>query len=416
MCKATINPGGGGGNVHDSVGKDGHERHSPAPSQVDVHKSLGGGRAAPERRSTRRSDNNQERANGGNPLSSRSRTSSVGRSRSRSEFQERGGVSDGDGKQQRRRPSDRDINTATPKTASSSNPRSRSVSKSRTRAGSRSKSRDIKPRERRVYDTPFDEKGRCHYHRNVQLAAKKMTGGWKVVHAACPKCMEDNVEGKTGGGIIKLDGGCKGDQPAHLSLSRGSSRTGTTSRKNEGGATDAQGQHDKNGCCLVHTHIQVAKKRVFGNGFKVVRACPACNGHDVGLDDDISVSSKRSTKSTRSNASRRSSASARGKSGTATSSGRYGALPFDGDGYCCHHPSVQLAKKKALGGGFKVILDFCPECMMEDDRSCGGQRSSRKKSSIRRMSSSSSQGTERVYDDSGARLRRSGSKHHSVQK
>jgi hypothetical protein len=305
----------------------------------------------------------------------------------------------------------------------SGNGRSKSITrslsvKSRTSVGSRSKSRDVKPRERRVYDTPFDEKGRCHYHRNVQLAAKKMTGGWKVVHAACPKCMENNVEGKTGGGIIKLDGGCNGDQSVHLSLSRGSNRSSTTSRNNEGGATDAQGRHDKNGCCLVHTHIQVAKKRVFGNGFKVVRACPACNGNDVGLDDDISVSSKRSTKSTRSNASRRSSTSAHargscgGKSGTATSSGRYGALPFDGDGYCCRHPSVQLAKKKVIGGGFKIILDFCPECTMEDDRSCGSQRSSRKKSSIRRMSSSTSQGTERVFDDSGARLRRSGSKHH----
>ena len=47
--------------------------------------------------------------------------------------------------------------------------------------GDRSKSRDTrdverKARPRREYDTPFDDKGRCHYHKNVQLAAKKMTG------------------------------------------------------------------------------------------------------------------------------------------------------------------------------------------------------------------------------------------------
>ena len=46
-------------------------------------------------------------------------------------------------------------------------------------------------RKKYEYDTPFDAKGRCHYHKNVQLASRKMTGGWKVLHAACPKCMED---------------------------------------------------------------------------------------------------------------------------------------------------------------------------------------------------------------------------------
>jgi hypothetical protein len=36
-------------------------------------------------------------------------------------------------------------------------------------------------------------------------------------------------------------------------------------------------------------------------------------------------------------------------------------LPLDKDGYCTHHPDVQLAK---LGkrGEWKVLMDFCPEC------------------------------------------------------
>jgi len=33
------------------------------------------------------------------------------------------------------------------------------------------------PKRRLEHDAPFDDKGRCHYHKNVQLAATKMTGG-----------------------------------------------------------------------------------------------------------------------------------------------------------------------------------------------------------------------------------------------
>ena len=62
--------------------------------------------------------------------------------------------------------------------ATSSSSRARSVSRGR-------KPREDKPRKE--YDTPFDGKGRCHYHKNVQLATKKLSGGWKVVHTICPK-------------------------------------------------------------------------------------------------------------------------------------------------------------------------------------------------------------------------------------
>ncbi len=33
---------------------------------------------------------------------------------------------------------------------------------------------------KKVFDSPFDTKGRCHYHPNISLAKKKLTGGWKV--------------------------------------------------------------------------------------------------------------------------------------------------------------------------------------------------------------------------------------------
>ena len=53
------------------------------------------------------------------------------------------------------------------------------------RARSRSRGPSGKSRSRVQYDTPFDDKGRCHYHKNVQLAAKKMTG--EFMHEESPR-------------------------------------------------------------------------------------------------------------------------------------------------------------------------------------------------------------------------------------
>ena len=247
--------------------------------------------------------------------------------------------------------------------------RARSVSRARSKSES-------KPRKE--YDTPFDEKGRCHYHKNTQLATKKLAGGWKVVHSICPKCMEDRYDD---------------DRSVKSSSSRKSSKS--LSSKLDGGRPTADGQYDKNGCCVLHTHIQVAKKRVFGSGWKVVRTCPACEkGEVVGLDDDrMSVCSKSSRKSSRSVGSRSvKSSRSTAEKGKAKSSSRYGSLPFDGDGYCCRHPSVQLAQKKMMGG-FKIIHDICPECDAEGGGGGGKRRVPRRKSSS---------GTGRVFDDSGS--------------
>lgn len=264
--------------------------------------------------------------------------------------------------------------------------RSRSKSREPEKNSSSSRRSTSKSRERnsnggrREYETPFDSKGKCHYHKNVQLAAKKQFGGgWKVLHSQCPKCMEDKFE-PTGGG----EGG--DDR---------SVRSGRSTRSGASGVGgDAQGQYDKNGCCVLHTHIQVAKKRVFGSGWKVLRVCPACEGGDVG-EDDYSVKSGRSARSGSSRKSSRSvkSTASRGKPGKATKSGRYGALPFDGDGYCCRHPNVQLAKKKTLGG-FKIMHDVCPECAIDDHGNNG--KSGRRRSSRRKS------GTGRMFDDSGS--------------
>lgn len=136
-------------------------------------------------------------------------------------------------------------NATTPSTSLSSNsnnPLSRSASRSRSRARSKSRERDTalpkspppsrsvsKPRQsvwgqvpsqrdqnnsskrggggegstaardnnnsnsnnhmqKKVFDSPFDPKGRCHYHPNISLAKKKLTGGWKVWCFSCWFC------------------------------------------------------------------------------------------------------------------------------------------------------------------------------------------------------------------------------------
>jgi len=132
--------------------------------------------------------------------------------------------------------------------------------KEETQSRGRSKSRDRKSSRpaRREYTTPFDEKGRCHHHKNVQLASKKFNGGWKVLCNACPRCMEEK--------------GDSGDEKSVLSGRSGrSAKSVKSASKSTGGGVrqNANGEYDKNGCCVLHPHIQVAKKRVLGSGWKV---------------------------------------------------------------------------------------------------------------------------------------------------
>lgn len=239
----------------------------------------------------------------------------------------------------------------------------------------RSRSRSIERRkEKPVYSTPFDAKGRCHYHKNVQLAGKKITGGWKVIFPICPKCMEGRAD-EEDDHSVKSGKSAKSSRSSWSGLSIGSNG-------------NAHGQFDKNGCCVLHKHVQVAKKKVFGHGWKVLRLCPACTGGEhIIMDDAVSVSSRSvsSRKSSRSVAS--TSSSSRGKK---NSSGRFGALPFDGEGYCYQHPSVMMAQKKVMGG-FKILMDACPECSAERGSEPSNKKLSRRKS-----------GTGRIFDDSGS--------------
>lgn len=204
------------------------------------------------------------------------------------------------------------------------------------------------------YDTPFDDLGRCHHHPRVQMATKKVRGGWKILMNACPKCIEAKYDedcsvtsSKSGGS--RSSRRSKGRDVDDGSVSSRSSKRSVTSRNS---AITPGGKFDKNGCCTKHPCLQIAKKKLLG-GWKEFRVCPKCL--DPSYDDMsevASVSSKRSNTSFRSTASRKSSRSVKSNSSRkgGRKTDRYGMLPFDNEGYCHAHPSVRIAKKKALGG------------------------------------------------------------------
>lgn len=248
------------------------------------------------------------------------------------------------------------------------------------------------------FSSPFDDKGRCHHHPNVQMAAKKFNGGWNILMEGCPKCIEAKYEEDVGSvgsgrsrgtsrsrskGVIEDDGSV---------LSKSSKKSVQTRTQ----PIDKAGKFDKNGCCPSHPVVQVAKKKLLG-GWKLFRECPKCKDPDYDdMADNRSVSSRKSTGSTRSkkSCSRSVVSNTSRKGGRKTD--RFGALPFDGEGYCHAHPAVRLAKKKALGG-WKVLHDICPDCAMDASSNHGG--SVRSKSSKR---SGGKKGTGRVFDDSGS--------------
>ena len=60
----------------------------------------------------------------------------------------------------------------------------------------------------------------------------------------------------------------------------------------------------------------------------------------------------------------------------------------------CSHPSIQLAKKKKLGG-FKIVHDVCPSCMSE----AGGKYSRSSSRGSRRSSRSRSRPRKKLSDD-----------------
>eukprot|EP00986_Skeletonema_menzelii_P002647 scaffold737_cov120-Skeletonema_menzelii.AAC.1 len=276
------------------------------------------------------------------------------------------------------------------------------VKRGRTVHGQANPLRDTQKSGRNMdveYDTPFDDQGRCHHHPRVQMATKRVRGGWKILVHACPKCIEAKYDEDCSVASSKSGGSrssrrSTGRDTDDGSVSSRSSKRSVTSRNP---AVSPGANFDKNGCCTRHPCLQIAKKKLLGvGGWKEFRSCPKCV--DPSYDDMsevASVSSRRSNTSFRSTGSRKSTRSVKSnasrKGGRKTD--RYGMLPFDEEGYCHAHPSVRIAKKKALGG-WKVIHDICPDCANDASSVAGSTRS--------RGSSRKSSGTGRYYDDSGS--------------
>ena len=143
---------------------------------------------------------------------------------------------------------------------------------------------------------------------------------------------------------------------------------------------------DKNGYCFVHPHVKLASKKMLG-GWKIhMEFCPACTNDVRNYDDgsvgtgvrsvvsdatQVTTSSKVSLHSKKSSVSFKSAGSSRSTSSwTSDQSKKRVAdtdntfMPLDADGFCVHHPDVQLAKMSKRGG-WKVLLDFCPECAQD---------------------------------------------------
>jgi hypothetical protein len=161
------------------------------------------------------------------------------------------------------------------------------------------------------YDTPFDMKGRCHYHPNQQLARKKLTGGWKVLLDKCPKCLE-----------VQYLNDSSDTRSVRSTRSTRSSRS--TRSRSKSSLRSGSGDHKS------------SSKSVGGGD----------------ISDTRSVISRLSHRS--------------------SSSKRPSARPFDEKGYCHHHPHVKLAKKK-FTGGWKLLLDKCNECVAEENKDCSNK-------------------------------------------
>mmetsp|Transcript_9325 Transcript_9325/g.15949 ORF Transcript_9325/g.15949 Transcript_9325/m.15949 type:complete len:499 (-) Transcript_9325:429-1925(-) len=275
----------------------------------------------------------------------------------------------------------------------------------------RSKSRDYRSR-------PFGDDGYCRLHPDVRLAKMK-AGGWKVVHEKCHKCLRRTNSPST----VSLTGDSHDSNRRHQKQSQKDTHRGSSSRGRRR-ETNSMDEHkptkqqsksksirsrskslrrkvqqltpkrtvcvdgapfDKSGRCFVHNHIKLASKKLLGGWRIHFRFCPECAEDDgneksnsvysdisglsqgsftSGYEDrsvasrgDSSVRSSRSCKSTGSQRSNWSSKQSRKRIDDSF-------LPLDDDGYCLHHPDVQLAET-CRKGGWNVLLDFCPECAEE---------------------------------------------------
>ncbi|KAL7502482.1 hypothetical protein ACHAWX_000499, partial [Stephanocyclus meneghinianus] len=210
----------------------------------------------------------------------RSSGTSEGRPRSRSRSRP---SSRSQQQQQQRGRSDEDESKSTTRSKSSQRQRAPSVGRSRTR---------------KEYDTPFDSKGRCHYHAHVQLAKKKIMGGWNVLLDNCPKCIEENYINDTSDN--RSDTSRRSNRTAKSSRSVRSTKSVSRGRVSSRNSHQCESPFDCNGYCNRHNYVRLAKKKTLG-GWKIIQSfCPECVKEDSHADENASERSGGSRQSRRS--------------------------------------------------------------------------------------------------------------------
>lgn len=198
---------------------------------------------------------------------------------------------------------------------------------------------------------PFDKNGRCFAHPHIKVASKKILGGWKMHMEFCLLCLN--------GDAIKKDD--------HASVDSDTSRL-----------TDGSGLTVAD---LSHRSQRSSRSSRFPMSSQKSHASVSSR------KSNTSLGSKGSARSTSSWSSKRSS-----KKKVESKDDSF--LPLDGDGYCLHHPDVQLAKisKKR---GWQVIMDFCPECAGQSLAMCGsvsGSKPRKRRTSLTSANSSCKSG------------------------
>ena len=304
----------------------------------------------------------------------------------------------------------------TQQTISSTDDKREMYKSSRAADHSQSKSKSRGSRAR-----PFDEHGYCRMHPDVRLAKKKASGGWIMLQGTCHKCLRRRPSPSTESltdDSYQEQSKKRSEHHRARSSSRGR-RRGAAVNDDKSSATQRSRSRsirarskslskrikgsrlvcvdgapfDKSGRCFVHNHVKLASKKLL-SGWKIhYPFCPECAKKDDMYDencsvisgisgfsrgsfasgrDDYSVASSayhsRGGGGGRGDSSVRSSRSHKSSGSVATWSSKQSRkrmdkngsfLPLDADGYCLHHPEVQLAEVDRKGG-WNVLLDFCP--------------------------------------------------------
>ncbi|KAL3810908.1 hypothetical protein ACHAXA_008758 [Cyclostephanos tholiformis] len=248
------------------------------------------------------------------------------------------------------------------------------------------RSRSATRRPRRVYDTPFDVKGRCHHHPNMQLAKKKLTGGWKVLLAHCPKCLEDEYinnpikRSLTSRRSSRSASRARGNSPEDRSVS-----SRRSIKSSGGGIYNRNQNNDNSDDRSVFSRLSIRSlgddapddKSVFSRLSTLSSGRGGRNQNDA--SEEKSVFSRLSTSLLRQGSGggdRRTTTNAASKQGALQSTTSRYECPFGLYPFLTYY----TCGSSILTGGWKIIRDACVECTNEqdDDNRSTGSRNSRK--------------------------------------